>query len=223
MKRLIIFTLCLCFLTLTFAQKENELGFFAGISYYMGDLNPTKHLYKPFPSIGLMHIHNLNKHYNLMYGLNYGRLQGSNKNNAFPQFEATSFKTDLIDATIRYGFNFQPFMPHKKKQKFTVFVSGGVGACYDITHNKPHFIMPFSVGSKYNLTDRIIFGTEWSFRKTFTDNLDEAVLRDLPHYTNAQNKANRPVFHDNDLYSFIGIFFTYRFYNTINTCPVYDE
>src|SRR6056297_2539546 len=31
----------------SFAQRKSDMGFFAGTSYYMGDLNPGNHFYSP--------------------------------------------------------------------------------------------------------------------------------------------------------------------------------
>jgi hypothetical protein len=71
--------------------------------------------------------------------------------------------------------------------------------------------IPFGIGIKINVTKKITAGAEWSFRKSFNDRID-----------GLENPSGvYSVIHNNDWYSFAGIFITYKFFNFAAECPAY--
>ena len=107
-------------------------------------------------------------------------------------------------------FNFFPYLPEVKKWDYTTYISCGIG--YVSVSNIP-ITIPFGIGFKLNVTNTICTGLEWSFRKTFNDLID-----------NKKNATNiNSIIHNNDWYSFLGIFVTYRFFNFMIDCPAYDD
>ena len=64
-----------------------------------------------------------------------------------------------------------------------------------------------------NVAKRVTAGAEWSFRKSFNDRID-----------GLENPSGvHSVIHNNDWYSFMGIFITYKFFNFAGDCPAYKK
>ena len=85
----IIIILILIIPTRFFAQKtDHEFGVFAGVSYYMGDLNPRKVFHEIDPAIGLVYKLNLSSRYALRFSGIFGTLHGSDasSDNGYLQF-----------------------------------------------------------------------------------------------------------------------------------------
>ncbi len=208
-----------------FSQRNANLGVFLGTSYYMGDINPNMHFYRPQPSFGLIYRYNIGKFYAIRANGYVAHLTGDEVD--FPQqfhpdrhLHPANFNTSLLDATLQFEFNFLPFIANSKKWDYTPYVAGGVG--YSIVLSSvatsgeaaiPHVTFPFGIGFKVNLTNRISTGLEWSFRKTFNDRVD-----------GVENSIGiQSPIHNNDWYSFAGIFITYKFFNFAVDCPAYSN
>ncbi|MBN2614008.1 MAG: hypothetical protein JXB00_20795 [Bacteroidales bacterium] len=229
MKKLIFLTLLLPFSIICFSQRDANVGIFAGTAYYMGDINPNRHFYRPRPSLGLLYRYNFNNHYSLRANAYYAYLSGSDidfasEYHADRHTRPVDFNTSVLDGTVQFEFNFLPYVPNNKKWEYTTYVSGGigysmilgsgVGTSYDAVRNPvPHFTFPFGVGFKLNLTRTISAGAEWSFRKSFSDRVD--------FLTNPSRQTSFT--HNNDWYSFAGIFITYKFFNFAVDCPAYAQ
>ena len=65
-----------CYVLTVPALGQNvDLGLTGGLSYYIGDINPSiQVINKPRPTFGLFVRKNLNKRYALKYGFNYAKL-----------------------------------------------------------------------------------------------------------------------------------------------------
>jgi hypothetical protein len=133
-----------------------------------------------------------------------------------------SFKTGIIDMSITTEFNFMDYEPTKlRKNRYSPYVSGGIGYATvissetvdpNIKANSATNII-FGGGFKYNLARRWSMGVEWTFRKNLNDLLDgvENIGADQGVF-----------FHNNDWYSIIGIFVTYKIFNWREDCPAYE-
>jgi hypothetical protein len=121
----------------------------------------------------------------------------------------------LLDLGLQVEFNFLPYTPNIGKWAYSPYISTGIagalimGSDADAVNT---LSFPFGIGVKLNISSRLATGAEWSFRKTFTDHLDGVVN---PSGTNS-------FVHNNDWYSFMGIFITYKFFNFAKTCPAYN-
>lgn len=213
------------------AQKDANFGVFAGTSYYMGDINPNRQFYRPGASLGLIYRINLNKRYSIRANAYYAGLSGSDTdfNNIIHTdryYEPVDFRTSLIDGTLQFEFSFLPFVPNSGKWDCTPYVAGGLGYSLIVSSSVrtnlatpylknpvAHMTLPFGIGIKINLSRRVSAGGEWSFRKTFTDRIDFV-----------QNPTRElSLIHNNDWYSFAGIFITYKFFKFAGDCPAYSE
>ena len=228
MKKFFLFALILANSHFIIAQRNANLGIFLGTAYYMGDINPNRHFYRPRPSLGVLYRINLNKHYSIRANGYYAYLSGSDTD--FPnvihtdrQTQPVEFSTSLIDGTIQFEFNFLPYVPNSGKWESTTYIAGGIGysiitssrvrTSYDAIKNPvPHMTFPFGIGFKVNINRKVSAGLEWSFRKSFSDRVDF-----LP---NPSEQIS--LFHNNDWYSFAGIFITYKFFKFAIDCPAYS-
>jgi hypothetical protein len=215
---IIVLILCLPHLKTQAQQKIREAGFFAGTSYYMGDINLSRQFYSPAPSFGVLFKYRLNDRHCLRFHGLYGQFRGNDLdfNNDFQQHRAASFSTAILDINAIYEFNFLPFGYNPRKINFTPFLFGGVG--YELVlqsqgNTGNHVALPFGAGVKYLLNRTTTVGFEWSFRKNFTDNIDGV--------QNPGKPIDKSVISHNDWYSFAGFFITFRLFDHIGDCPVY--
>ncbi len=216
MRKLLIFLLLYPCMWIT-AQRNANFGIIGGIAYYMGDINPNRHFYKPSPAFGLIYRININPRYAIRGNAYYAQVRGSDLD--FPEllhpdraFLPVSFTTTMLDLNLQTEFNFLPFTPNVGKFKYTPYVSGGLGFTLAMSANtNHHFTFPFGVGVKFNLTSKISTGAEWSFRKSFTDHIDR-----VENPTGIQS-----LIHNNDWYSYLAVFITYKFFKFAEECPAY--
>ena len=217
MKKIKGIILLLAFIaTPSFAQPNADVGIFGGSTFYLGDLNPLLPFQKNSYSFGGLYRYNLNKRYSIRGNLYYSNIKGADINNHYHQFQQKSFSTSLLDASVQFEFNYLPYQKKKKKYDFTTYLSAGIGYSSVLNSNveaNSHPTIPFGIGFKINLTDRMSAGSEWTFRKTFNDNVDGL--------TNFNDPVVSSVLHNNDWYSFIGLFITYKFFKFAENCPVY--
>ncbi|RPH33944.1 MAG: hypothetical protein EHM93_02940 [Bacteroidales bacterium] len=194
------------------SQERRDIGLQAGGSYYMGDYNQGTPMYQPSPSFGLLFRYNLNKYYSLRLSASYNGLKGNYTSSNFYLPGVTgSFSKQLIEAEGLCEMNFMSFNTKcLNKDNFTPYVIFGFGAAYVGGEIIPH--LPFGVGVKYCPLPRITIGWEWRLSKTFSDNID--------NYNNVYD-GSKAIFHNNDWFSFVGLFVTFRLYKN-NTCPVYE-
>jgi hypothetical protein len=207
--------------TRVFSQRKADIGLFGGTAYYMGDINPNRHFYRPSLSLGALYRYNLNPRYAIKAHGYYAQLSGNDLD--FPGLlhpdrpvSPHSFSTSLIDAGIQLEFNFLPFSPGLGTIQYTPYLSAGFSGAMIVQSdvNAENLLsFPFGAGVKMNLSKRISTGFEWSFRKTISDRID-----------GLENPSGTSSFlHNNDWYSFLGIFITYKFFNFATGCPAYDD
>ena len=193
-----------------------DAGFFAGVSYYLGDINPRRQLYEPSLSLGALLKYNITEHHTFRGNLFWGQLKGNDFDfkNEYQQMRAHSFETSLLDLHIGYEFNFTPYIVNRRVVSHTTYIFGAIGysillsSSTDLAEN--HFTLPFGVGYKYRFNERVTLGCEWGMRKTFTDTLD-GLFNPGPEDSGVKT-------HNNDWYSFVGFFLTFRIYEKGSVC-----
>ncbi len=217
-----LFLLIVCLPQISLAQRNSDIGAFAGISYYMGDINPNRHFYRPAPSLGLIYRYNINTRYSLRANAYYADLSGNDRD--FPDRPnpdkpmsppKSNFQTSLMDASLQVEFNFLPFASNEGKWAYTPYITAGITGSMIMGTNTDAvntISFPFGIGVKVSITSRLGAGAEWGFRKTFSDSIDGV---------NNPSEVSSLI-HNNDWYSVTGIFITYKFFNFATECPAYD-
>lgn len=205
-----------------YGQRKSDIGFYAGMTSYMGDINPNQLLYSPSMSIGGLFRYNFHERYSLKITGIMHSLKGNDEDfsrNIDYRNPPASFKTRIFDISSQFEINFLPYITGKDKGKGTSYVLGGLGMGIvmgsDVSgigsvNPKTHFHIPFGLGYKYNATNRLGIGMEVSFRKTFSDNID-----------GVPNHLGESLVFNNDWYNSIGLFITYKFFKFAPDCPVY--
>ena len=203
-------------------RPYTEAGAFAGVSYYQGEINPRKPFYHPGMSIGALMKHNFADHHCVRFHAFYGELKGDDLDfaNEFQQMRAHSFQTSLLDCHIGYEFNFLPHIINRRKTAHAIpYIFAGAGFSFILSSDTGmaanHVTVPFGVGCKYRVNNMVSIGCEWGMRKTFTDMIDGLLNPgpDDPHVT----------LHNNDWYSFAGIFVTFKVFEKVFVCPGIKE
>lgn len=121
-----------CLLACPVAHGQvSEVGITAGTTYYIGDLNPTKH-YPPGTAfaIGGLYRYNFDERYAFRLQGLYGKLQADDANSpdTLQTLRNLSFRSKLIEASALLEINFFHYRAGKKDEKkyWTPFVFGGL-------------------------------------------------------------------------------------------------
>ena len=218
MKR-IHWLLLFLFLSLSLSgQRNSDYGVFAGVSSYLGDINPNRLLYSPLPASGIFYRLNLNPRQALRANLFIGGIRANDLDfkNAFQQARGASFSGTVGELALQFEFNFLPYSTEGKLWDFTPYLAAGAGIAFvNSVSFKYTPVIPFSFGFKVNVYKNIGLEAEYGFRKTFYDNFDG--LNDLVA------PSDIGWIHNNDWYTFTGIAVTWKIYNKLAGCPAYGE
>lgn len=218
MKRLNWFLLFL-YLSLTLSgQQSSDIGAFAGVSYYLGDINPNRQFYSPLPAGGIFYRFNLHPRQSLRTNLFIGGLSGNDLdfNNSFQQTRAASFSGTVLEWALQFEFNFLPYTTGGRLWDYTPYLAAGGGMAFINTTTFTYVpVIPFSFGFKVNIHKNMGLEAEYGFRKTFYDNFDG--LKDLVA------PSDYSWVHNNDWYSFFGVALTWKIFSNFAGCPAYDD
>jgi hypothetical protein len=218
MKRLPWIFLLLGLYSTAAGQRNSDYGIFAGVSSYLGDINPNRLMYSPLPAGGIFYRYNFHPRYSIRANLFFGGLRADDLDfkNSFQQTRAASFSGTVGEFALQFEFNFLPYTTEGKFWDFSPYFAAGAGIAFinsGVTAFEP--VIPFSVGFKVNVYKNMGLEAEYGFRKTFYDNFDG--LHDLVA------PADFGVIHNNDWYTFTGIAFTWKIYSRLAGCPAYSD
>lgn len=123
MRIIIVSIFCVLFGTAGFSQgfkTSAEIGVFGGGSYYIGDLNRTKHfVYSKFAYGGIFR-YNLSTRHSLRFTVNYGNVHGADSESADP-FQVNrnlSFKTHILE--LAFGMELDLFKYRINDMKYPI-------------------------------------------------------------------------------------------------------
>ena len=205
--RYIIFLLLLGLLPLS-AQSQRfkrqfEMGFMGGGSYYIGDLNPTKHFIYSKPAFGGIVRYNMSRRWSFRFTGTYGSVfaQDSKSDDPFQLNRNLSFSSRILELAFgveidlfKYAINDMenPISPYFFYE-VAVFIMNpqadylgdpldlqplgteGQGSSLSTKNNYrlTQLSIPLGIGVKFNLAPRLAMSIEYGVRKTFTDYLDD--------------------------------------------------
>ncbi len=135
MRYLFINILFLSILGTSHAQQGAELGGFAGISHYFGDLNTDYKINKPNVAFGLMGRYNFNERISFKLAGSVGKVEADDaiSTNTFERRRNLNFNSQVLDASAQIEFNFLPYIHGSKDQFFTPYLFAG----FSVTHFNP--------------------------------------------------------------------------------------
>ena len=196
------------------AQRNTDIGFFAGVPWYMGDLSttvPVAHVIPP--AIGPILRYNINMRNALRVHAVFYTLSDSEENFRGGLAE---FQSSFVDLGLDFEFNWWPYKTAYRKTKYSPYVSAGLGYSLNISgESVSHLYLPFGGGFKMNFGEKLSGGVEVTMRKSFTDLIDGV--------TNPGGEEVQTSVGNNDWYMFTGIFLTYKIFNFREDCPTYND
>jgi len=228
------------------AQITADIGVWGGTSVYFGDLDETNPLQPLNPNFGAYFRYNFNSR----VGLRLMFLTGNFSGQGVIEGAETSFEKGVQDFSLQAEINFLRYILGVEKTPYSAYVTAGVGVAYfpydmdpelyavfNPKHNKGNFpvnesvmapTIPFGIGFKYTLGQRLGIGIEYQMRKMFSDKLDnlddplafinynaDATIKDEIKYTDLT--------HNNDWSGYLGIHITYKIYMGKKACPAYES
>ena len=132
MKKIILILTVILLSISIYAQRRmdsrHELGALLGVSYYLGDLNPSSPFLNSHPAIGLIYRYNINYHWTFKFNGYYGKISGDDANNPDTKwkYRNLNFESELVDIGAQLELNFLKYMTGSKKYKFSPFIFGGI-------------------------------------------------------------------------------------------------
>jgi len=204
------------------AQDRLELGGFVGTSYYMGDLNAMGQFTNPHLAFGGIGRYVFTDRLALKGMALFGAISGDYKSQDLKYLESSdanySFNRSIGDVSAQIEFNFRSY-DHKfiSTTTFTPYISIGLATTIynridtetENSAGKPSFILslPFGVGAKYKINKYVRIGAEWTFRKTFVDDLDYMGKGSI-NPSDPYGFGESTFTHNNDWISFAGVYVT---------------
>ncbi|MCH2224379.1 MAG: DUF6089 family protein [Crocinitomicaceae bacterium] len=206
MRILVLFTLL--FSTLAYGQRQtnksrSELGFIAGGSYYLGDLNQFAQFRNTHLSGGLIYRYNIHSRTAFRTTFSYGKVSADDADSKIElnKSRGLSFESSIWELAAGVEFNYFPFQIGHRRYKGTGYLFAELAMFRmnpkteyngDLTELQPlgtegqgtslsskarygrfQMSMPLGVGARVSLGKMASLGVEFGIRKTFTDYLDD--------------------------------------------------
>lgn len=229
--RILLFILLLSNGIILSAQKSLEGGLMAGGFYYLGELNQSRQFQSTEPGIGVFLRHNLNKRWSVRANVSFGRLSSDDKDfsNNYQKLRNHKFSTSIFESVLQAEFNFIPYRlgSQKNESHVTPYFASGLGfLLLSNTDQAYNITLPLSVGLKLALTKKLEIGLEWSFRKTFSDNIDNLSGQEYQiaemEKVDTERYKQKAFLYGKDWYAFGGVFITYKIFQSRSVCKAYD-
>ena len=202
-----------------FAQQQTaDFGLFGGANIPITDYDQMDYLQSVYPAFSLYYRYNFNSRFSLRINATYGITGASGELNN----EAQSFQKNIMGISAFVEVNYLDFILGVKKMKFSPFVYTGVGFMYFPKADGSFAFapnLPIGAGVKYAITKQLGVGAEVSFRKSFSDDIDNL---NNPHQEHGLIDVN-DIFHNNDWIVYFGLTLNYKFYLGKKPCPAYES
>jgi hypothetical protein len=184
-------------------DKSREMGLIAGTSYYIGDINPTKHFGTRLSlAAGMMYRNNISKKIGVKGSFMYGRVEAYDMDAKDPwQVNRNlSFRNDVLEVAVTGEINYFDYQIGDRANPISPYLFLGLayysmrpqaeylGNWYELQplgtegqgttegalkYKTSGISMPFGAGLKVNLFSILAFNVEWGMRRTWTDYFDD--------------------------------------------------
>lgn len=154
MKKL-LFLFFIGYTTFAFGQRGWEAGGMLGGAHYFGDLNTSVDLSSPGGMAGLVARYNFDDRISLKFGGNFSQIgaDDSKSENIYEQARNLSFKSDIMEGTAQFEFNFLPYNHGTRDEYFAPYIFIG----FSVVNFNPIATLD---GTEYELRS---LGTEGQF------------------------------------------------------------
>jgi Domain of unknown function (DUF6089) len=187
-----------------------EFGATIGGAHYFGDLNTRASFNRPKPAVGVFFRKQFGNYVALRLAGHFAQLGYSDiySKNEYQRLRNLSFNTNIYEVTLQGDFNFFKFITELPEHNFTPYVTLGIGVMnfdpyayldgqkYNLRqlgtegqtkgylgrtpYSTTALVVPFGVGLKYNLTEKMNISFEIAHRFTSTDYLDDVSKTYVP-------------------------------------------
>jgi len=190
-----------------------EVGAFLGGSNYIGDIGSTQYINPNAIALGGIAKFNFTPRITFRGTITYTKLQGddSKSGNDFRINRDRKFKNNIIDAALGVEFSFFKYSLSKIGFSQTPYIIAQIGAVnYSqfsddaVFERVTSLVIPFGLGYKMRLAEKVGIAFETSFRYTLKDNIDGN-----NHNLGAPHNFGNP--NNDDWYVFTGITIVYAF------------
>jgi hypothetical protein len=222
-KILLIILIAFAITNIGFSQKKADIGFMVGGATYIGDLNLETPYHKIRPGIRAFYRRNIHTRLAVRGNLGYYQVAGDDalSDYTYQNLRNHSFQRNIMEASGFVEFNFLKFEQTPRYNYISPYIAAGLGfMMLDFSFAKSaieNFTLPFGVGLKIGLNERIAVGFEYTVHKTYRDDIDK--IEDWL-YTSSDNYAfkQRANSQNNDWFTFFGVFLSYKLKDCV-TCP----
>lgn len=199
----VVLAVFLCAGTGQLRAQRSEVGVGAGVSFYLGDLNPKKVFYDSRACASLFYRYNINTRWAFRFSGSYGRIMAHDAD--FDNPRNLNFRNDLGEIAAMMEVNFVNFFTGSEQHRFTPYLAFGAALCfsnpqglytedgssrwvalrplhtegqglsrYNVKeYSLAQFAIPFGLGFKVSISQHVALGIEWVMRWTVTDYLDD--------------------------------------------------
>jgi hypothetical protein len=193
-----VFWGCLFFiLSFPSYSQDLEVGISGGGAYYLGDLNPGKQFLNTQLSYGALIRYNIDTRWAVKLAVTRGSVKGNaSQGTPFIQSLGLAFKSNITDISGVAEFNFFPYFTGSERNRISPYLYAGISVFFFNPYvsdpafgkqylkelgtegqNTPYspvgISIPFGLGVKVSLTERLGLQVYWEMHKTFTDYLDD--------------------------------------------------
>ena len=233
MKKNLIILIILLVSVKIFAQPKGDVGIFAGGAYYLGEINTTYQFKEILPAYGVFYRQIFDLRYSIKSSVYYGQITAHDAASKY-DFNIQrdhSFLLKFVDISSMVEFNFLPYVSTSMKYNHAPYVTVGLSYMVSLDKNVPNTMsIPFGIGYKFNITERLSAGTELTWRNTFSDELDglgknktDPIKEQFLTDKIAEKYRQKSLFYRNDFYTFAGLFISYKIAYRRYKCPAYGE
>ncbi len=189
-----------------------------GMTGYLGDANTSNLWSNPGFDGTLLFRYLRSPRIAFKTGFYVGTLSGNTENmtDVLPDASQFKFSTTFFELCEMFEFNFFNYgmgERYRKLKRWSPYITAGVGATLWLTdgYTGGAFTLPFGIGAKYKINQRLNIGVEFLMKKTFADRLDGKMLDD-PHAIKSGFAKNT------DWYSTLSVTLSYEFSKRCATC-----
>ncbi len=220
LRPVILLIVILCSVANVAAQEDYrfDAGGGIGMTGYLGDANASNLWSHPGIDGMLLFRYIRNPRIAFKTGFYAGILSGNTSDMAdvLPDARQFKFSTTFVELSEMFEFNFFNYgigEKYRKLMPWIPYICAGLCATVWVTsaYRGVAFTLPFGIGAKYKINQRLNLGLEFLMNKTFSDRLDGTDLSD-PHAIKSAFAKNT------DWYSTLSVTLSYEFSKRCATC-----
>jgi opacity protein-like surface antigen len=250
MKKIVLVFVTVLITVSGYAQKTADIGIWGGSSTLFGDLDDNAPFQTFNLNYGAYFRYNINARIGVRAMFLHGKFSDEGLVENTPWTFDKNMEDFSVQAEINYlryvlgakkmrfspyvtfgvgmayfKYNFRPLEIETFNPDYPELVRDGSGVITDNSSTESVAVptIPFGIGIKYTIGDRLGVGIEYQMRKYMSDKIDD--LDDpLSFETDTQGLITyNDGGHNNDWGAYLGVLLTYKIYIGKKACPAYDS